>query len=57
MSASSFSTFILKSLLQDAKDRLGKVERAVITVPAQFSEVQRQATAEAGKRAGLNPQS
>lgn len=47
------STFILKSLLQDAKDRLGKVERAVITVPAQFSEVQRQATAEAGKRAGL----
>ncbi len=47
------STHILKSLLHDARDRLGKVERAVITVPAQFSEVQRQATAEAGKRAGL----
>ncbi len=47
------STLILKSLLEDAKGRLGKVERAVITVPAQFSEVQRQATAEAGKRAGL----
>jgi molecular chaperone DnaK len=47
------STLILKSLLSDAKERLGKVERAVITVPAQFSEVQRQATAEAGHRAGL----
>lgn len=47
------STLILKSLLHDARERLGKVERAVITVPAQFSEVQRQATAEAGKRAGL----
>jgi molecular chaperone DnaK len=47
------STLILKSLLSDAQGRLGKVERAVITVPAQFSEVQRQATAEAGRRAGL----
>lgn len=47
------STHILKSLLQDARGRLGKVERAVITVPAQFSEIQRQATAEAGRRAGL----
>lgn len=47
------STFILKSLLHDARERLGNIERAVITVPAQFSDVQRQATAEAGKRAGL----
>jgi len=47
------STHVLKSLLHDARGRLGKVERAVITVPAQFSEVQRQATAEAGRRAGL----
>ena len=47
------STLILRSLLYDARERLGDIERAVITVPAQFSDVQRQATAEAGKRAGL----
>ncbi|MFO0918722.1 MAG: Hsp70 family protein, partial [Planctomycetaceae bacterium] len=47
------STLILRSLLNDARERLGDIERAVITVPAQFSDVQRQATAEAGKRAGL----
>lgn len=47
------STYILKQLLQDAEARLGPIERAVITVPAQFSDLQRQATAEAGRRAGL----
>ncbi len=47
------STFILKSMLDNARDKIGSVERAVITVPAQFSDIQRQATAEAGKRAGL----
>ena len=47
------STYILKSLLDNAREKIGAVERAVITVPAQFSDVQRQATAEAGKRAGL----
>ncbi len=47
------STLILQQLLADAKDRIGNVERAVITVPAQFSDVHRQATAEAGRRAGL----
>lgn len=47
------STHILKSMLDNARERIGTVERAVITVPAQFSDVQRQATAEAGKRAGL----
>ena len=47
------NTFILKSLLDNARERIGVVERAVITVPAQFSDSQRQATAEAGKRAGL----
>ena len=47
------STHILKSMLDNARERIGNVERAVITVPAQFSDVQRQATAEAGKRAGL----
>ena len=47
------STIILKSMLDSARERVGEIERAVITVPAQFSDVQRQATTEAGKRAGL----
>lgn len=47
------STYILKQLLQDAQERIGPIERAVVTVPAQFSDLQRQATAEAGRRAGL----
>lgn len=47
------SAYILQTLLNDARQRIGEVERAVITVPAQFSDVQRQATAEAGRRAGL----
>lgn len=47
------STFILQSMLDNARERIGPIDRAVITVPAQFSDIQRQATAEAGKRAGL----
>lgn len=47
------STIILKSMLDSAREKIGAIDRAVITVPAQFSDVQRQATAEAGKRAGL----
>lgn len=47
------STLILKSMLDGAREKIGPIEQAVITVPAQFSDVQRQATAEAGKRAGL----
>ena len=47
------STFILKSMLDTAREKIGPIDSAVITVPAQFSDVQRMATAEAGKRAGL----
>jgi molecular chaperone DnaK len=47
------STLILKSMLDGAREKIGVIDRAVITVPAQFSDVQRQATAEAGRRAGL----
>ena len=47
------STYILKSMLDTAREKIGPVTSAVITVPAQFSDIQRQATAEAGKRAGL----
>ena len=47
------ATFILKQLIGAAQDRLGPIERAVITVPAQFSDYHRQATVAAGHRAGL----
>jgi len=45
---------ILKELLDAARNQIGQIDRAVITVPAQFSDIQRQATIEAGKRAGLS---
>lgn len=49
------SAMILQKLKTDAEDYLGeKVEDAVITVPAYFSDSQRQATKDAGKIAGLN---
>jgi molecular chaperone DnaK len=44
---------ILRKLLHDASRQIGPIERAAITVPAQFSEAQRLATVEAGRRAGL----
>lgn len=48
------SSIILKHLLASAREQVGDVDQAVITVPAQFSETQRLATIEAGHRAGLN---
>ncbi|MBQ6707285.1 MAG: molecular chaperone DnaK [Clostridia bacterium] len=48
------SAMILSKLKQDAEAYLGdKVTEAVITVPAYFSDAQRQATKDAGKIAGL----
>jgi molecular chaperone DnaK len=47
------STFVLKKLISAAQDQIGPIEQAVITVPAQFGDAQRQATVEAGLRAGL----
>jgi len=48
------SSYILGYLKECAEDYLGeKVERAVITVPAYFTEKQRRATVEAGKLAGF----
>ncbi|MCK5063753.1 MAG: Hsp70 family protein, partial [Candidatus Fermentibacteraceae bacterium] len=48
------SAMILQKMRQTAEDYLGeKVEKAVITVPAYFSDSQRQATKDAGKIAGL----
>ncbi len=48
------SAFILQKLKSDAEAYLGEtVNQAVITVPAYFSDSQRQATKDAGKIAGL----
>ncbi|MFZ2129766.1 MAG: molecular chaperone DnaK, partial [Fusicatenibacter saccharivorans] len=49
------SAMILQKLKADAENYLGeKVTEAVITVPAYFSDGQRQATKDAGKIAGLD---
>ncbi len=49
------SAMILAKLKQDAEAYLGeKVAQAVITVPAYFSDAQRQATKDAGRIAGLD---
>jgi molecular chaperone DnaK len=49
------SAFVLQKLKRDAEAYLGEtVTDAVITVPAYFSDSQRQATKEAGEIAGLN---
>ncbi len=48
------SAMILQKLKADAENYLGtKISQAVITVPAYFSDAQRQATKDAGKIAGL----
>ena len=48
------SAFILKALKERAERALGReVRKAVITVPAYFTDAQRQATREAGEIAGL----
>ncbi len=51
------SAMILQKLKKDAESYLGEpVTEAVITVPAYFTDAQRQATKDAGKIAGLNVQ-
>ena len=53
--AQQISAFILQKLKRDAEAYLGEtITDAVITVPAYFSDAQRQATKEAGTIAGLN---
>ena len=48
------SSFILRRLKEIAERYLGeKIEKAVITVPAYFTDLQRQATVDAGEIAGL----
>ena len=49
------SAMILQKMKHDAEDYLGtEVKKAVITVPAYFTDAQRQATKDAGRIAGLD---
>lgn len=53
-SAQEISAIVLQKMKKTAEDHLGQeVKEAVITVPAYFSDAQRQATKEAGEIAGL----
>src|SRR5699024_8849282 len=53
--AQEISARVLGKLKRDAESYLGEdVSDAVVTVPAYFSDAQRQATKEAGEIAGLN---
>ena len=53
--AQTISAMVLMQLKKDAEEFLGEpVTDAVITVPAYFNNIQRQATKDAGRIAGLN---
>src|SRR5438067_4543170 len=53
-SPQEISALILRELKQSAEQQLGQpIERAVITVPAYFSDAARQTTREAGELAGF----
>jgi len=49
----TLSAILLRRLLQDAELRIGRIGRAVITVPAYFDETRRKATQDAGRIAGV----
>ncbi len=52
--AEELSALVIKSLAADAESKLGeKIESAIISVPAYFSDAQRKATRDAGRLAGI----
>ena len=53
--ATDLSSILLKNLVKEAEAQCGeKIDSAVITVPAYFTHKEREATIEAGKKAGLD---
>ena len=49
------SSFVLRSLKEDAERHLGEaIDDVIISVPAYFNDIQRKATIDAGRLAGLN---
>lgn len=52
-SPQQISSLIIKKLVNDASQKIGKIDKAVITIPAHFSEEARKATIKAGEEAGL----
>jgi len=53
-SATDLSAILLRKLKEEAEQQIGeKIDAAVITVPAYFAHKEREATMEAGKKAGL----
>ena len=51
----TISGFILKKVMRDASKKLGEdIKDAIITVPAYFTDAQREATAQAAKLAGIH---
>ena len=53
-SAEQISSLVLKKLLDAAQEQIGEIRQAVITVPAQFNDAQREATLQVGRLAGLD---
>jgi molecular chaperone DnaK len=53
VTAIELSALVLKKLVQDASGRVGHIDSAVITVPANFADEARRATIAAGEQAGL----
>lgn len=52
--ATDLSAILLQKLKQEAEEQIGEqIDAAVITVPAYFTHKEREATIQAGKRAGL----
>lgn len=52
--ATDLSAILLQKLKEEAEQQIGeKIDSAVITVPAYFTHIERSATIEAGKKAGL----
>jgi molecular chaperone DnaK len=49
----TLAAIILRKLIQDAELHIGRIGKAVITVPAYFDETRRKATQDAGRIAGV----